>query len=367
MKIEFSGLKREHSEIGELVLTSLGRVLESGRYILGENVRQFEVELASYLGVKYAVGVASGTEAIALALWAYDIGAGDEVITTDVTAFPTVNAIMMTGATPVFVDVDSTTGLMDLDKLEESVTRTTKAIVPVHLYGQCVDMVRLTKFASNHHLVVVEDCAQAFGSRQNGRPAGVFGDVAAFSFYPTKNLGAVGDGGAVVTNRDELHERLLKLRNHGQVDRYHHESFGINSRLDELQASVLRVKLPFVNRWNDRRSEIAGYYRAGLKSEVATPLRVNDGNAPNYHLFVVRTQNRDMFQSELRKEGIDCLIHYPTPCSQQRALGEFVRGPNVVWASDTFTREVISLPLYPQLTDTEVEYIISTVNKYGNQ
>jgi dTDP-4-amino-4,6-dideoxygalactose transaminase len=273
----------------------------------------------------------------------------------------------MTGARPVFVDVNPQTGLLDVGKLEAAITSRSKAVIPVHLYGQCVPMPALMEITKHRGLVIIEDCAQAFGALQEGRKAGSFGDSSAFSFYPTKNLGAAGDGGAVATNDDDVHAKLLKLRNYGQADRYHHECFGINSRLDELQAAILRTKLPFVDSWNALRNSLASYYKDNLNPDIARPLDTCRGNVPNYHLFVVRTTNRERFRSYLAEKGVGTLVHYPIPCSTQKALPPSHRRSQADWVSDRFTDEVVSLPLNPQLRKDEIHYIVSTVNGYRNE
>ena len=262
--ILFNEFKREYEAIRTEIDAALRRVLDSGWYILGKEGEAFEREFADYLGVRHCVGVANGTEAIALALRGMDIGPGDEVITTDMTAFATVTGIVQAGATPVVVDVRPEDGLMDERLIEAQITPRTKCIVPVHLYGQSCDMDAILRIARAHGLKVMEDCAQAAGTTYRDRKAGGWGDCAAYSFYPTKNLGAYGDGGAITTNDDATAERLRSLRNYGQTVRYHHEYEGINSRLDEMQAAILRVKLHHLDAWNARRRAIAARYRAGL-------------------------------------------------------------------------------------------------------
>jgi dTDP-4-amino-4,6-dideoxygalactose transaminase len=335
------------------------RVLDSGWYILGKEGEVFEKEFAAYIGANYCVGVANGTEAIALGLMAMGIGQGDEVITTNMTAFPTITGIMQAAALPVVVDINPEDGLMDCRQIEAKITPCTKAIVPVHLYGQCCDMEAIKQIADKYQLKILEDCAQAAGSTYRSCKAGMWGDCASFSFYPTKNLGAYGDAGAVITNDKTIYERLLSMRNYGQTKRYYHETEGINSRLDEVQAAVLRVKLQYLDKWNSRRREIAAMYRKGLKGVDC--LKEHEYGEMNYHLFVIRTQQRDQLMEHLEQKGIKTLIHYPVPINQQKAfIGQRGEDGHTAEFADT----ILSLPIYPGLRDEEVAEIIQAVNQY---
>ncbi len=358
--IPFNEFKREYEAIRSEIDAALRRVLDSGWYILGKEGEAFEREFADYLGARHCVGVANGTEAIALALRAMGIGRGDEVITTDMTAFATVTGIVQAGATPVVVNVRPEDGLMDERLIEAHITPRTKAIVPVHLYGQSCDMDAIMRTAEAHGLQVMEDCAQAAGTTYRGLKAGRRGRCAAFSFYPTKNLGAYGDGGAITTDDDATAERLRSLRNYGQTVRYHHDYEGINSRLDEMQAAILRVKLRHLDAWNTRRRAIAARYQAGLTAVEC--LTEHAYGEPNYHLFVVRATDRDALSERLAKEGIGTLIHYPVPIRRQRAYDgpgrDAARTP-----TDDFAAAILSLPIYPTLTDEEVDTVIRAVNR----
>ncbi len=364
MQIRFGDLQREYLEMQPELDATIQRVLRSGWFILGQELDGFEQAFAAYLGVAHCVGCASGTEAIALALMAAGAGPGNEVITVAHTAVPTISAISMTGAQPVFVDVQPDTCLMDVGLVEVAITRRTKAILPVHLYGQCVDVDPLLAVAARHGIPVIEDCAQAHGATYRGRKAGSIGLMAAFSFYPSKNLGCYGDGGAVTTGDPVLAERLKMLRNYGQHQRYHHEIIGINSRLDEIQAAILAAKLPHLDAWNRRRRQIAAQYTAGLAGlPVRTPVEAPTGGQV-YHLYVIQAAERDRLQAHLAERDIQTLIHYPVPAHLQPAyvgLG-YARGslPVTEHAADA----ILSLPMYPQLADAEVAAVVAAIREF---
>ncbi len=358
--IMFNDFKSEYRELRSEIDSAVKRVLESGWFILGEELRKFEEEFASYNGAQYCVGVASGTDAITLGLKAMGIKAGDEVLTTSVTAYPTITGIVRSGAIPVVVDIDPENGLIDINKVKEAVTEDTKAIVPVHLYGEVCNMDELISFSEETGILILEDCAQSAGSTWNGKRAGTFGSCGAFSFYPTKNLGAYGDAGAVVTNSKEIYERMVELRNYGESSRYHHTSEGINSRLDEIQAAILRTKLPFLDNWNKKRSENAAFYRENLRQvEFMKP---GDESESNYHLFVIKVDNRDKFLEFLKERGVASLMHYPLPVHRQEAYSGMVYG-NTVHA-DRFTTSICSLPIHPWLTREELTEIAGVINEY---
>jgi dTDP-4-amino-4,6-dideoxygalactose transaminase len=358
--VRFDNFKPQYRSIKSEVDRAIGRVLVKGWFILGEEVSRFEQELAAYVGTRYAVGVASGTEAIALSLMALGIGPGDEVITTAMTAFPTITGIMQAGARPVVVDVCAENGLIDVDEIESKINRRSAALLPVHLYGQSCAMDRIAAIAKKHGLPVVEDCAQSCGTNYQGRHTGTWGRCGAFSFYPTKNLGAYGDAGAVVTDDRRLSEKLRRLRNYGQRDRYRHPIFGLNSRLDELQAAVLRVKLRHLDAWNRRRREIADHYRRQLRT--VSCLREVLGSRSNYHLFVVKSPDRERLLAHLRDQGVQTLIHYPFPVHRQRAFP----GPKggSCPRSERFARMVLSLPIYPELSERNQKRVIEAVNGF---
>jgi dTDP-4-amino-4,6-dideoxygalactose transaminase len=329
-----------------------GRVMDSGWLLLGGEGRAFEEEFAAWVGTGHAAGVANGTDAIELALRALELAPGDEVITQANTCVPTVAAIERAGATPVLCDADPASGRVDVVSMAAAVTGRTRALVPVHLYGQCADMDAVLALG----LPVVEDCAQAHGASYRGGRAGTLGALAAFSFYPTKNLGALGDGGAVVTSDAALDERLRLLRQYGQADRYEHVIRGVNSRLDELQAAFLRVRLTVLDEGLARRRAIAAHYDEALAGAPVTPLARGDDSEHGFHLYVVRADDREAFRSALEAAGVATLIHYPRPIhghEPYRALGE---GRSLEGAEE-LAASVVSLPLYPELSDAEVEHV----------
>ena len=363
LEIKFFDMIRQYKSIEDEVNDAISSVLNGGKYVLAENVESFEREFAQYLGVKYAVGVASGTEAIQLALMALGIGRGDEVITVSNTAVPTVSAVSLAGATPVLCDIDSSTLTIDIEKVKNRINKNTRAILPVHLYGMPVDMNRLSVIAEKMSIPLIEDACQAHGASIHDKKVGGFGALGCFSFYPTKNLGCYGDGGAVVTNDGELYDKLKLLRNYGQRDRYVHEIKGLNSRLDELQAAILRVKLKYLEAWNLRRAKLAGCYDELIKNEDVVKLPKVYGFTNVYHLYVIRHPRRDELMQYLAQNGVQTLIHYPIPIHLQRSYAELgSKGDFPV--SEKACSEVLSLPLYPELKEAELEYISDLINKF---
>ena len=345
------------------VRLAVDRVLASGWFVLGPEVEAFESEFALACGAKHAVGVGTGTDAIALTLRALGIGPGDEVITTPLSAAYTALAVMMTGARPVFADIEPARLTVDAAAVARAVTSRTKAILPVHLYGQAADMSAIERVASRHGLAIDEDWCQAHLATSDGRPVGTIGHAGAFSFYPTKNLGAVGDGGAIITNDGSLAASLRRLRNGGQVDRYRHETFGVNSRLDELQAAILRARLPFLKTWTERRRTLARRYREELESSPVSLLPERD-RGHVYHLFVVRvppedTGGRDALQRYLRTRAIETLVHYPVPIPEQPALA--TEQPAACPVAAAACNEVLSLPLHPGLGEGDVRAVAAAV------
>jgi dTDP-4-amino-4,6-dideoxygalactose transaminase len=340
---------------------ALRRVLASGWYILGDEVRAFEEEFAAYLGVSHCVGVGNGTEALHLALAACGIGGGDQVITVSHTAVATTAAIDLAGAEPVFVDIDPTTYNMDPNLLKNRITSKTKAVIPVHLYGNPAPMQEIQTIAKAHGLRVIEDCAQAHGATYQGKRVGSFGDMACFSFYPTKNLGALGDGGAIVTCDAELADEVRLLREYGWAERFVSHIPGWNSRLDEIQAALLRVKLKYLDVDNARRIELAERYHEGL-SETGIVLPVQPKDAVQvYHLYVIRAEERSSLQAYLRSKDIGATVHYPVPVHLQPAYEKYaVRLPNTELAAD----EVLSLPMYPELAENQVQFVIDSIRKH---
>jgi dTDP-4-amino-4,6-dideoxygalactose transaminase len=354
MTIPFLDLTREVNALREEIDAAIRRVVDSAWFILGEETRAFEMEFANACGTGHAVGVASGTDAIELALRALEIGPGDEVITQANTCVPTVAAICRAGATPVLCDVELEAAVMDVESLAQVLSPRTRAIVPVHLYGQCADLDAISALARECDAAVVEDCAQAHGALFRGRHAGTVGVMGCFSFYPTKNLGALGDAGAVITEDNHLAERLRKLRTYGQTDVYRHEEQGVNSRLDELQAAILRAKLPHLDAWNARRAQIADVYSNAFQETDAEPLAVLADRRHVFHLFVVRVRNRGEFRSEMEHRGVKTLIHYPQPIHRQGPYAELGRGGVALSRSEELAEHIVSLPLSPQLTENEV-------------
>jgi dTDP-3-amino-3,4,6-trideoxy-alpha-D-glucose transaminase len=357
--IEFNNLKPLYAALADEISAAVQRVLESGWYILGPEVEAFEGAFAHYHGVAHAVAVANGTDAIELALRAAGIGRGDEVISVAHTAVATVCAIERAGAVPVLVDIDRQSYTMDAAAAAAAITPRTKALLPVHLYGHPADLVVLKKLADRNGLLLIEDCAQAHGARLGGKLVGTIGHLGAFSFYPTKNMGAYGDGGAVITQDSHLAERLRRLRNYGQADRYRHTSRGINSRLDEMQAAILRIKLAHLDEHNDQRRQLAQWYNQSLHGVV---LPVEMASARHvYHLYVVRHQSRDRLRDDLRARGVGTLIHYSIPVHRQQAYADLGYGPGSLPVTERIAGEILSLPLYPGMQKRDVEQVAQTV------
>jgi dTDP-4-amino-4,6-dideoxygalactose transaminase len=334
---------------------AIDRVIASGWFVLGPEVAAFETEFAGAMGARYAVGVGSGTDAIALTLRALGIGAGDEVITTPLSAAYTALAIVMAGATPVFADIDPSRLTIDPDAVAGLIGPRTRALLPVHIYGQPADMAAIEALAARHHLALVEDCCQAHLATAGSRPVGTIGAAGAFSFYPTKNLAALGDGGAVVTNDAALADRIRRLRNGGQTDRYRHQDLGVNSRLDELQAAILRARLPRLAERTSRRRAQARRYRELLAGgDVEVPREHDAGHV--YHLFVVLARDRGSLQNRLTAAGIETLIHYPVPVPRQPAFTGMSACDCAV--ATRVCDRVLSLPLHPELTDGDLDEIV---------
>jgi dTDP-4-amino-4,6-dideoxygalactose transaminase len=343
------------------VRAAIERVVARGWFVLGPEVEAFEQQFAAASGAAHAVGVGTGTDAIALVLRALGIGGGDEVITTPLSAAYSALAVMIAGARPVFVDIDPVRMTIDPARIAAAIGPRTRALLPVHLYGQPADMAALEHIASAHRLAIVEDCCQAHLATSDGRPVGTIGVAGAFSFYPTKNLGALGDGGAIVTNDRALADRLKRLRNGGQTDRYHHVEPGINSRLDAVQAAILAARLPRLRGWTDRRRALAARYRRQLKgSAVNVPPEQDAGHV--YHLFVVRHRARRDLQTHLGSRGVETLIHYPVPIPRQQALAAL--DPADCPIAARVCDEILSLPLHPALTDAEVDEIAAAVHAF---
>lgn len=367
-KVERCNLRRQTEELLPELLAATERVLRRGHYILGPELEAFEQEFARFLGVRYAIGVASGTEAIALALAAVGVRAGDEVITTPFTAIPTIAAIAMLGARPVFVDIEPETYTLNPELLPAALSPRTRAIVPVHLFGYCAHMEPILAVARAAGIPVIEDAAQAHGSRYRGQLAGTLGTAGCFSFYPTKNLGAYGDAGAIVTNDEELAEKLRLLRNYGQISPYRSVLSGYNSRLDELQAAFLRAKLPHLEHWNRKRHAIAQLYRTLLDIPEVRHPALPAGQEPNWHLYVIRAERRDELWDYLESHGIQANVYYPIPAHLQPAYQYLGYREGDFPEAEAAARQVLALPMFPKLTAEEVALVATTIRQfYGRQ
>ena len=354
-------LKKEFTEIKKEVFEMLTEILESSHYILGPKVSELEKKISDYHGVAAAIGVASGTDALHLSLDALGLGEGDEVITTPFTFFATAEAVIYTGATPVFVDAEPDTLNIDVNLIEKKITKKTKAIIPVHIFGHPADMEEIKKLAKKHNLKVIEDCAQAFGAAINNKKVGSFGDAGCFSFYPSKNLGAYGDGGMITLNDSVIANTIKKLRNHGSGGAYKHESVGFNSRLDEIQAGILLIKLKRIDDYNSKRRQNAALYNKFLSDKVKCPKEKN-GCYHVYHQYTIMSPERDKIQNKLKDNGISSVVYYPIPLHLQEALSflEYKEGDFPV--AEKAAREVLSLPMYPGLEEKTIKEIAEIIN-----
>ncbi len=365
MKIPFLELKPTYTELKPELDAAYQRVMDSGWYLLGKELESFETEFAAYCEARYCLGVGNGLDALHLILWAMDIGEGDEVIVPSNTFIATWLAVSFAGATPVPVEPDEKTHNLDPNRIEAAITARTKAIMPVHLYGQPADMDSINSIARERGLKVIEDAAQAQGARYKGRRAGGLGDAAGFSFYPGKNLGAFSDAGAVVTNDPVLAEKVRMLRNYGSKVKYQHEVIGMNSRLDELQAAFLRVKLAKLDEWNARRKTVAQFYNSQLStlnSQLILPY-VPTWADPVWHLFVVRNLNRDLFQKKLTEIGIGTLVHYPVPPHMSGAYADLEMPRGAFPLSETLADTVLSLPIHPHMSMEQAEQVVSGIKE----
>jgi len=360
-RIPLADLAAQYASIKPGIDAAIADVIASTAFVRGKAVKDFEAAFAAYCDATSCVGTGNGTDALYLALRALGVGVGDEVITVSYTFIGTVEGSAMAGATPVFIDVDDETLLMKPDLIEAAITPRTKAIMPVHLYGQPCDMDQIMEIAGRHNLKVVEDAAQAHGATWNGKPAGGLGDVACFSFFPGKNLGAYGDGGAVTSNDSNFIETIRRIANHGRKDKYTHDVIGVNSRLDGLQGAVLGIKLPHMDDWNARRRSRALLYDSLFKDTPVRPLGVAEGAMPVYHLYVVRVPEaeRDRLVKALNDQGIDAAVHYPVPLHLQPPLAG--SQTTALPVTELAAREVISLPVYPEMTDEDVHRVADTL------
>ncbi len=360
-KVPLLDLKAQYVSISEEIDYAVKEVIQNGTFILGENVKRLEEEIAAFCNTKYGIGVASGTDALLLSLMACRVGRGDEVITSPFTFIATAEVIVLLGAKPVFVDIDPKTYNIDPAQIEAMITPNTKAIIPVHLYGQPADMDKILDCAKRHNLVVIEDAAQAIGAKYKDKMVGEMGKTCGFSFFPAKNLGAYGDGGMITTNDEDLAKKIRMIRTHGSQVKYHHEFIGTNSRLDELQAAILRVKLKKLNEWTIQRQRIAQIYTEAFRGKgIITPF-VEEFNSPVYNQYTIRVKNREELIAHLKKSGVDTAIHYPIPLHLQPAFSylEYKAGDFI--ESEQASKEVLSLPMYPELSDEQLETVISAV------
>ncbi|MFZ1701135.1 MAG: DegT/DnrJ/EryC1/StrS family aminotransferase [Pyrinomonadaceae bacterium] len=369
MNVPLLDLKEQNEALRPEIEAALGRVLDTNGFILGGEVAELEKELAAYCGVKHAIGCASGSDAILLALMAYDIGPGDEVITTPYSFFATVSAITRLGATPVFVDIDPVTYNIDISQIEAKITPQTRAIEPVHLYGQCADMAALKEIGKKHGIPIVEDAAQAIGAEENGVRCGGLGEIGCFSFYPSKNLGGMGDGGFVTTNDDDLAKKLLALRVHGSEIKYYHKYVGLNSRLDGFQGAVLRVKLPHLDGWAQRRRDNAANYErlftdAGLTEQIGLPVERPDAKHI-YNQYVVRVPvRRDELRLFLTEKGIGTDIYYPVPLHLQECFAYLGYQSGDMPESERAAAETLALPIYPELRSEQQQLVADTISEF---
>ena len=363
--IPMNDFRAEPESLRQKELAAVERVLRSGWYVLGNELQSFEQVWARQCGTREAVGVGNGMDAIEIGLRASGIGPGDEVITTSMTAFATVLAILRTGATPVLADIAPDTALLNMESVARCISSRTKAVLLVHLYGQVKDMASWVDFCREHNLMLLEDCAQAHLAEWGGRVAGSFGKFGAYSFYPTKNLGAVGDAGALVTNDTELAELARQLRNYGQSERYHHPMLGLNSRLDELHAAILMERMAWLQQFTERRREIAeAYHREISNSRVRLLAKPHDRANHVYHLFVLNCEERDKFSTYLTQAGVANLSHYPVPVHRQPPCLSVRTDPSGLSGAERHARECLSIPCHPQMTDSQIAKVIEVINAF---
>lgn len=364
MKINLLDLQAQYKVIKDEIDEAIHQVLDSSVYIMGPNVKQLEKDIANFTGVKHGIGVANGTDALMLALKAIDIKPGDEVITTPFTFFASAETTSVLGATPVFADILPNTLCINPDEIEKCITEKTKAIIPVHIFGQMCDMDRIMEIAKRHNLYVIEDCAQAIGAEYKGRRAGSLGDIGTYSFFPTKNLGGYGDGGMVVTNNDEFAERIKLLRAHGSKVKYTYTTIGYNSRLDEIQAAILNVKFKYIQQWNDARSRKAKLYNNLLRgTEMVTPTEL-DVNKHIYHMYVVQSHDRDKIIEYLKEQGISTGVYYPSPVHLQQVYEYLGYKKGDLPVAEDACEKTFALPLYPEIELEKQEYVVEKIREY---
>ena len=364
MKVPFVDLKRQYSSIKPEIDAAIQDVLDNTAFIMGENVKNFESNFAKFCGVKHAIGVSSGTSALHLALLGAGIKPGDEVITVPNTFIATAEAISHAGAKPVFVDIDKETYTINVSKIKDKITEKTKAVIPVHLYGQMVEMDDLMELAQDNNLKIIEDSAQAHGAEYKCRKAGTIANSGCFSFYPGKNLGAYGDAGMVTTNDDEIAENVKILRDHGRSDKYEHKIIGFNHRIDALQAAILNVKLRYLNGWTDARRKNAKLYNELLSNvDVVTPVE-KEYSKHVYHLYVIRTKKRDELQKYLKTHGIATGVHYPIPLHLQPAYSHLDYKEGDFTVTEEYSGEILSLPMFGELTEEEIGYVVEKIKEF---
>lgn len=370
MKVPMLDLSNQYQSMKEEILQKLDEIMSSSRFILGENVKQIEKTISKYSNVAHGIGVGNGSDAIHIALQALGIGEGDEVITTAYTFFATGGAIARIGAKPVFIDIDPVTFNINPQKIEAAITEKTKGIIPVHLYGQMADMDKIKEIADQHHLVIVEDAAQAIGAKHKGKSAGEFGAAATYSFFPTKNLGAYGDGGMIVTNDEALADKARVIRVHGSKPKYYHHVLGYNSRLDELQAAILNVKFPHLDEWSESRRIRAAYYTKNLNEKLGDSIQIPLEMQENYHVYhqyTLRVPNRDELKSYLKEHGIETMVYYPVPLHLQPVFKDLGYHEGDFPEAERAAKEALSLPMYPELKQEEQDYVIEKiVDFYSN-
>lgn len=363
-------LKNQYHSLSKEIDTAIKEVIESSQFILGENVKKLEGNIADFSHVSNGIGVASGSDALHISLLACGVQSGDEVIVPDFTFFATAGAVSRIGAKPVFVDIDPTTFNIDPEKIEEAVTDKTKAIIPVHLYGQAADMDPIISIAQKHNLSIIEDAAQAIGAQYKDRRVGELGTAACYSFFPSKNLGAYGDAGMIVTDSEEIAEEARVLRVHGSKPKYFHKILGYNSRLDALQAAILNVKFPHLTEWNQLRREKADHYTALIKEMIdnkVIPPSENEGCYHIYHQYTIRVQERDELQAYLKEQGIASMVYYPTPLHMQPVFSDLGYQKGDFPETEKACKEVLSLPMFPELMNEQQEYVVSKIKQFYNK
>ena len=366
MKVPFVDLKLQYQKYKLELDEAMALVIQETAFIGGSAnkfVSQFEHEFAKYLGQKHVVSCANGTDSLEILLEAFGIGRGDEVIVPALSWISTSEAVSRIGATPVFIDIDVNTLLIDVNKIADKITSKTKAIIPVHLYGNAVDMESIMLIADKNNLVVIEDCAQSHGAKFNGKLTGTFGHASSFSFYPGKNLGAYGDAGAISTNIDEIATKFRLIANHGQIKKHDHVIEGRNSRLDGLHAAVLSVKLKYLNIWNESRANLAGLYTKRLNNKIQTPI-INKNANHVFHLYVIRTDKRDVLKTYLEEKNIETAIHYPKPLPLLNAYAKYNFSESDFPVAYNESMCILSLPIYPELTEEQINYITSAINDF---